>query len=283
LDEWLSQKHTSPVPIDFDLGSSTGPVWKLGELLALAPDGEMEKLLEADLFYTGPSGSRELREAIAELEGADPGHVQVVTGGAEALLLLFTVAAATPHGNVVLPQPGFPTNFALPEWLGIEARHYRLRRENQFRVDLEEIRGQVDGNTRFVLVNSPHNPTGAVLSDGEIQSLHDFCAERRIQLVADQVYHPIYHGPATRSAARLAHATVLGDFSKALCLSGLRTGWLIEPDKARRQEYKNARSYFTVSNPMLSERLGVLASFIGKRSTRGRGVSRWPTWRCSMG
>ena len=77
--------------------------------------------------------------------------------------------------------------------------------------------------------------------------------------MCDEVYHPIYHGPAARSASRLQHATVLGDFSKALCLSGLRTGWMLERDAKRRERYLNARSYFTVSNTALGEHLAVLA------------------------
>lgn len=256
LDEWLAQKRSADPPIEFDLGSSTGPVWSLRELLSLS--GDLEALLDTELLYTHPAGTRELREAIAALEGADPDSIQVVTGAAEALLLLF-FAAAGPRANVILPQPGFPSNDALAAAFGIEARHYVLRPENQFRIDLDEIRRLVDRNTRLVLVNSPHNPTGAVLSDAEMESLHDFCAGNGVQLVSDQVYHPIYHGPATRTAARLPHATVLGDFSKALCLSGLRTGWIVEPDSARRRQYLNARSYFTVSNTVLGERLATLA------------------------
>jgi aspartate/methionine/tyrosine aminotransferase len=92
-----------------------------------------------------------------------------------------------------------------------------------------------------------------------MEVLHDFCAERQVQFVSDEVYHPIYHGPAMRSAARLPHATVLGDFSKALCLSGLRIGWMIEPDARRREHYRNARSHFTVSGTVLGERLATLA------------------------
>ena len=116
----------------------------------------------------------------------------------------------------------------------------------------------MDGNTRFVLVNSPHNPTGAVLTDSEMDFLHGFCAERGVQFISDEVYHPIYHGPETQSAARLPHATVMGDFSKALCLSGLRVGWIIERDAQRRERYRNARSYFTASNNVLGEGLAVL-------------------------
>jgi len=263
LDEWLDQKNTADPPIEFDLGSSTGPVWTLRELLRLSGDpgalGDIDALLDTNLLYTPPAGTRELREAIAALEGADPDCIQVVTGAAEALLLLF-FAAAGRGANVIMPQPGFPANDALAASFGIEARHYVLRPENQFRIDPGEIRRLADRKTRLLLVNSPHNPTGGVLGDGELESLHDFCAGAGVQFVCDQVYHPIYHGPATRSAARLPQATVLGDFSKALCLSGLRTGWIVEPDPERRRQYLNARSYFTVSNTILGERLATLAA-----------------------
>ena len=259
LDQWLDQKNQPGSKIELDLGSSTGPSWTLRELLALAGDeDECERLLDTKLFYTTPAGSPDLREAIAELEGVDPQEVQVVTGAAEALLLLFFLAAE-PGANVVVPSPAFPTNNALAESFGLEVRQYFLRAENAFRIDFDELRSLVDHNTRFVLVNSPHNPTGAVLSDEEMEQLHNFCADRGVQFVSDQVYHPIYHGPETRSAARLPHATVLGDFSKALCLSGLRIGWIIEREARRRQLYLNGRSYFTVSSTALGERLAVLA------------------------
>jgi aspartate/methionine/tyrosine aminotransferase len=258
LDQWLEQKFSADPPVEFDLGASTGPVWTLRELLALAGVDAQERLLDTRLVYTSAAGSRDLREAIAGMQGVDPSHVQVVTGAAEALWLLFFHAAEA-GANVVLSNPGFPTNRALAETFGLEVRHYTLRREEGFRIDLDEIRRLVDGRTGFVLVNSPHNPTGAVLSDAEMERLHDSCAERGVQLVCDEVYHPIYHGAPSRSAARLPHATVLGDFSKALCLSGLRVGWMVERDPQRRRRYNNARSYFTASNTALGERLAVLA------------------------
>jgi aspartate/methionine/tyrosine aminotransferase len=258
LDQWLEQKFTADPPVEFDLGASTGPVWTLRELLSLAGAGAHEALLDTRLLYTSAAGSRDLREAIAGMQGIDPSHVQVVTGAAEALWLLFFHAGRA-GANVVLPKPGFPTNAALAETFGLEVRYYTLRRDTGFRIDQDEIRKLVDGRTGLVLVNSPHNPTGAVLSDAEMERLHDFCAERGVQLVCDEVYHPIYHGTPSRSAARLPHATVLGDFSKALCLSGLRVGWIVERDPERRRRYNNARSYFTASNTVLGERLAVLA------------------------
>lgn len=257
LDQWLDQKNSPNAKIEYDLGSSTGPVWTLRELLALE-ESDLDALLDTKLLYTTPTGTPELRALIGATHGVDPDCVQVVTGGAEALLILFFLAAE-PGANVVLPNPGFPANLALSEALGIEVRSYTLRAENAFRIDPDEIRSRVDRNTRLLLVNSPHNPTGAVLSDDEMQSLHDFCVDRGVQFVSDEVYHPIYHGAESRTAARLPHAIVLGDFSKALCLSGLRTGWIIDRDAVRREHYLNARSYFTVSNTPLGEKLAALA------------------------
>ena len=92
-----------------------------------------------------------------------------------------------------------------------------------------------------------------------MDSLHGFCADRRVQFVCDQVYHPIYHGPETRTAARLPYATVISDFSKALCLSGLRIGWIIDRDARRRERYLNARNYFTITAKVFGERLAVIA------------------------
>ena len=258
LDRWIEQKQDPNSKIEYDLASSTGPVWTLRELLALSGQNEMDALLDTRVSYTNAAGTPALRSAIAQLEGVDPDAVQVVTGASEALLILCFVAAG-PNANVVLPNPGFPANAALAESFGLQVRYYNLRRENQFRVDLDEIRGLVDRDTKFVLVNSPHNPTGAVLSDEEMQKLHDFCADRGVSFVSDQVYHPIYHGSEMRTAARLPHATVISDFSKALCLSGLRIGWMIEHDPARRERYHNARNYFTICANVFGEKLAVVA------------------------
>jgi aspartate/methionine/tyrosine aminotransferase len=167
--------------------------------------------------------------------------------------------AAEPRANVILQRPGYPPFSALPESLGIEIRYYNIRRENSFHVDVEEIRKLADANTKLVLVNSPHTPTGATISDAGLESLHEFTAARGIQLVSDEVYHPIYHGSPSRSAARLPFATVIHDFSKACPVSGVRTGWMIEHDSNRRQQYWNARTVFSVSNNTTGEILAEIA------------------------
>jgi aspartate/methionine/tyrosine aminotransferase len=89
--------------------------------------------------------------------------------------------------------------------------------------------------------------------------LHEHTSSRGIQLISDEVYHPIYHGQQTKSASRLPHATVIHDFSKAFPLSGVRTGWMIEHDPKRRERYWNARAYFSISNNSAGEMLAEIA------------------------
>lgn len=255
LDIWLDTYEHN---IEFNLAASTGPSWTAKEILNLAGDQEGERFLNHRVVYSRPAGADGLRAAIAEMQGVGVECVQIMTGASEALLVLMWLAAE-PSANVVLPWPGFTTFSALPESLGLEPRCYRLRKENNFGIDVEEIKKLTDTRTKLVLVNSPHNPTGATVSDAEMENLHEFTSARGIQLVSDEVYHPIYHGRETKSAARLTNATVIHDFSKAFPLAGVRTGWMIEHDRDRRERYWNARAYFSISNNTLGEMLAEIA------------------------
>jgi len=255
LDAWLDQYEHN---IEFNLAASTGPTWTVNDILALADEETRHLFLHHDLVYGHVAGADSLREAIAEMQGVPVEAVQITTGAAEALLVVMWLAAE-PGGNVILPLPGFATFSALPQSLGLETRFYRVRRENEFRIDPDEIKRLTDPKTRLILVNSPHHPTGATVSDDEMEALHDFATERGIQLVCDEVYHPIYHGRQTRSAARLPHATVIGDLSKAFSLPGVRTGWIIEHNAQRRRQYWTARAYFTITNATTGEILSEIA------------------------
>jgi aspartate/methionine/tyrosine aminotransferase len=255
LDIWLdSYEHD----IEFNLASSEGPRWTVNALLNLAGEEERERFLNHELVYGRPAGADGLREAIAEMHGVSAECVLIMTGASEALVVLMWMAAE-PGANVILPRPGYPPFSALPESLGIETRFYGIRQENSFGIDVDEIIKLADAGTKLILVNSPHNPTGATMSDAEMERLHEFTSARGIQLVSDEVYHPIYHGRVTRSASRLPQATVIHDFSKAFAMAGVRTGWMIEHDRKRRERYLNARTTFSISNNSAGEMLAEIA------------------------
>jgi aspartate/methionine/tyrosine aminotransferase len=259
LDQWL--EHAASPAIRYDLASSTGPVWRLREILDFLDPASRERFLDTDLVYAPGRGSAALRESVAEALGASPEHVQIVNGATEGLLVLFFDAAEA-GGNIVIPDLGFPPFADIPRSLGLEVRTYRLRRETGFGVDPGEVGRLLDGRTRFLLVNSPHGPTGAVLFPGALRELYDVAVRAGVPFVSDEVYHPVYYGAPGGSAASFPGATVLGDLSKALSVAGLRTGWILEPDPARRARFLNARAYFTISNSPVTEFLAsaVLAS-----------------------
>jgi aspartate/methionine/tyrosine aminotransferase len=258
LDQWLNNYHFSSNRPRFDFASSTGPHWTLREILGFLSEDERTSVLDTELVYSSASGTVQLRAAIADMQGVSADEIQIVTGASEALLILFFLAAE-PGANVILPFPLFPSTAVSAELLGLEIRYYHLRRENNFRIDPDEVKKLADNQTKLLLVNSPHNPTGSTLSDAELLDLHDFAADRGITFVSDEVYHPIYHGQETNSASVLPRATVLGSFSKALSLSGLRIGWIVERDAERRDQYTQARGYFSISNAPIAEKVAVIA------------------------
>src|SRR6184192_411484 len=258
LDRWIERKFSADWRITHDFSSSAGPSWTVGEVLELAGGRSIEELARIPVTYPSAAGCLELRTAISEVEGVSPDDVQIVTGAQEGLAAIFFTAADA-GANVVLPHPGFPPFTALPRGFGLEVRHYCLRPENDFEIDVDGVKRLCDMRTALLLVNSPHNPSGSVVSEAVRRDLHDFCVEREIQFVCDQVFHPIYYGATVPTAAALPHATVLGDFSKALCLTGLRVGWIVERNRERLEKYREARTYFTVSNSPITEWLAVLA------------------------
>jgi aspartate/methionine/tyrosine aminotransferase len=253
LDHWLQQER--PRPIRFDLAASTGPKWTLGALQAL---GDGIDLTETKLGYLPPQGSVALRQALGRYLGVDPDWVTVTTGASEAVsILLFLHARA--GATVVLPRPDFPAFDAMAQAWNLGVRSYTLDREAGYRHDPDAIVGASDAETVLALINTPHNPTGAVAAIEDIRTIAARLGEKGVPLVVDEVYHPLHFGQSVPSAAGVDNVILIGDMSKALSLAGLRIGWIVDADAERRESYIDARSYFTISGSPLLERLAAHA------------------------
>jgi aspartate/methionine/tyrosine aminotransferase len=255
LDEWLDAAVNPPPR--WDLGSVAGPTWTVSELLKLGTSKERRSFTSTRLSYSKAAGLDELRVSIADRHAVSPDDVLVLTGASEALLLVF-FTAAEPGANVVLPAPCFPPTSAVPRALGLEIRTYTLDRDAGYAINLDEVTSLVDSRTKVLLINSPHNPTGAVVDDHTKRELHEIAHRHGASFVSDEVFHPIYHGRPSVTAA-VAGATIVGDASKALSLPGLRVGWLIERDPELRARYLGGRMNFTITNSPTSERLAAIA------------------------
>jgi aspartate/methionine/tyrosine aminotransferase len=258
LGQWLSAHEFASPPIRYNLASSTGPAWTLRELLALGLDAVRDELNDLRLTYAPPEGTRLLRERIAQFYDVDPDWVVVTTGASEALSALFCLVAA-PGVSTVLPFPVFPAIPVMAQAWTLEVRSYALDRTVAFKQTSDHVLAAVADNTRLVLVNTPHNPTGSVMAGRQMVQLASALGERGIPLLVDEVYHPLYFGTQIPSAARIPNTIVVSDFSKAFSLSGLRLGWIIDQDPKRREQLINLRNYFTVSSSPLTEAIGTHA------------------------
>jgi aspartate/methionine/tyrosine aminotransferase len=254
LDLWLAAHEFATPPIRYNLASSTGPLSTFAELMSLG-GGSTASLDDVRLSYAPPQGGKLLRERIAALHGVDPVQVLVMTGASEALIAL-TCLFAGDGGSIVLPKPVYPAVPVLARTFGLSVREYPLRREQGFAQTAEQILSFVDGKTRAVFVNTPHNPTGSVMTAGEQRKLAEALGARSIPLIVDEVYHPLYFAGDAPSASALPNTIVLGDFAKALSIPGLRIGWLIDRDAQRREALLDLRSYFTISGSPLTEAVG---------------------------
>jgi len=256
LDHWLAAHEFATPPIRYNLAASTGPKWTLGELLAL--DADRARLDAMPMGYAPSEGSRALREAIGAFLGVDPDWVVATTGASEGMSALFCLMAR-PMGNVLLPSPAFPAFQAMAHAWGLGTRSYGLDRDKGYEHGADAIARAANPQTVLALVNTPHNPTGAVMAREEIATLAAEFSGRGVPLVVDEVYHPLYFGRDIASAAGIDNVIVMGDMSKAMSLAGLRLGWLVDADPERRKRIIDARSYFTISGSPLLEELAVIA------------------------
>lgn len=252
LNDWLQTwAHTT-----MNLAGSTGSTWSFDDLLRLDGFGEVGC---SQLGYAPLEGAQELRLAIAGMHNVDPDWVVVTNGATEAFHVI--ISALGRRGNhVLVPSPGYPAMCAIAEVHGLSVRSYSLTRENRFNVVQQKILSLAASRaTAFVLINTPHNPSGAVVDPSMTHCLAERLGERAIPLVVDEVFHPIYHGCGGATVGGGSNVISVGDLSKAFSLPGLRVGWIIDSDLERRDLYRRTRGIMSLGGSPLLESLAVSA------------------------
>ncbi len=190
------------------------------------------------LGYTPAAGLMSLREAIAEHHrgnGLDVSaeDVFVTTGSSGGFTALF-LAAFNPGDTVVMASPGYPAYRNTLRTLGCEVVELDAGAEVRHQLTvamLEELPATPAG----VVIASPSNPTGTIIDEAELAAIATWCAERRVLLVSDEIYHGISFGRRCASAWETStEAVVIGSFSKYFSMTGWRLGWMVLPESLRR-------------------------------------------------
>ena len=201
-------------------------------------DAAKRALDEGWTHYGPPLGQPKLREAIAaeskRFRGidVDPANV-VVTPGAKPIMYYAILALIEPGDEVIYPDPGFPIYESMTRFAGGTPMPYALREENDFRFDADELRALVTPRTKLIIFNSPHNPTGGVLTREDITAIADIARERDITVMADEIYgRGIFEGEHVSIATlpgMMERTIILDGFSKAWAMTGWRLGFAILP------------------------------------------------------
>jgi aspartate/methionine/tyrosine aminotransferase len=233
------------------------------ELLALAgmdAPGLVAELLPMRLSYGAIAGSNRLRRAIAALyETVGPDDVLVTHGAIGANALVYQ-ALVDPGDVVVSIVPTYQQHTSIPESLGAEVRELRLREENGWLPDIDELRRLSEGARLIALVN-PHNPTGALLDESRVAAIVDIARSAGAWILADEVYRGLdQDGPGTSPSFvdRYERTVGIGSMSKAFSLAGLRLGWLVAPRDVR-EAVSRHRDYSVISVGMVDDLLAAIA------------------------
>jgi aspartate aminotransferase len=232
-------------------------------------DAATEAMRTGHTFYTHTAGCWELREAIAakvmELHQVryEPSEI-ISTVGATAAIFTAIRAFVGPGDNAIVVTPTYAIFANTITMLGGEPRAVPLERVGaRLTLDIDRVRRAIDANTRMLIVNSPSNPTGWVISEDDQRALCDLAERHDLVILADEVYERlVYDVPLAPSFARVApnkdRVIVVNSFSKAYNMTGWRLGWAQASQPTVRVMYKAAE--FITSNPAaMVQQAGIVA------------------------
>ena len=256
--ERMQSRHENYV--DFNLSESGVHPMRLEELL---PDaGQTEALLATELGYCQSNGTEALRESIARFyEGAGPQNVLVTNGGSEANFTTFwsllekgdRVAYMLPN---YLQTWGLSRAYAAADPFRLVRRRGAAGAAARWALDVDGLKRAVGRRTKVILVTNPNNPTGAVLTEEEMDEVVRAARRSGAWIVADEIYRGAEVSGRTTPTfwGRYERVLITSGLSKAFGLPGLRIGWVVGPP-ATVERIWSYRDYTTIAIGMLSERL----------------------------
>ena len=261
-----------------------------------------EALEQGYTHYSISTGLPELREAIAEYAGRlrglkfDPANV-VVTPGAKPIMFYTIMALIEPGDEVIYPNPGFPIYESMINFLGGVAVPLQLSEQRDFRINLTELESKVSSKTRLIIINSPHNPTGGVLTMEDLHAIADLAMRHDLMVLADEIYGEIVYEGQHHSIATIPgmmERTILLDgFSKTFAMTGWRLGYGIFPAEMvphiSRLIINSVSCTSTFSQRAAIEALrgprqpveAMLAAFRRRRDLVYEGLNKIPGLRCN--
>jgi aspartate/methionine/tyrosine aminotransferase len=235
--------------------------YPMAELLKLADDEARGLWDGLRLGYTESSGHPLLRAEIARLyDSLEADDVLVFSGAEEAIFCLLNVVLG-PDDHAIVTWPGYQSLYETGLAAGAEITKHELRATDDWRLDVARIQTELRPNTRLIVVNAPHNPSGMLPSQDEWRELVELCAETGVRLFSDEVYRFLEYDEADRlptGADTLEDGVSLGVMSKSFAMAGLRIGWLASRDRDLLARCAAFKDYTTICPSAPAELLALI-------------------------
>jgi len=259
VERWI---NTYENDADYEIAETDAKPFTIKELLSLGDFEDLKKqFLNLKLGYNPTTGSKELREAVASLYGnAELENVLITTGAIEADYLVAN-SLVNPGDTVIVQFPAYQALYSTAEARGANVKYWKMKLESRFEPDIDELLELIDENTKLIVLNIPHNPTGAVISETQLRTILRWAEEQDFYVLCDEVYHELKLNKGIvpsygRSLSK--RAISVGSMSKAYGLSGLRLGWIVGPEDSI-QKCWAYKDYTSISNTPLSDFLATFA------------------------
>lgn len=205
-------------------------------------DAAIKAISDGKVHYTSNYGILELRNAISEKFKTDNGleydplNEIIVTIGATEGIFLSMMAVLNPGDEVIIPDPSFPCYAQCANMIEAKPVMLPLKQENDFEPQVDELKAKINSKTKMIVLNTPHNPTGAVYSEKTINQIAKLADENDLFVLADEIYEKnIYDGFQHFSIAAVPgmrnRTITLNGFSKSHCMTGWRLGYLASDKK----------------------------------------------------
>lgn len=247
--------------VEYVLCASDCESMTVQDLLALEA-GAAEQFQQHWLGYTESLGSPALRQAICGLYDTIKPNQVLVHSGAEEAIFLFMQAVLEPGDHVIVHWPCYQSLFEIARSTGCRVTLWRAREENQWALDVDALRRAIQPNTKAIILNTPHNPTGYLMSRDTFRAVNRVAQTNGLLLFSDEVYRESEYDPEDRLPAACDlgdHAVSLGVTSKTYGLAGLRIGWIATHNADVVAKMARLKDYTTICNSAPSEFLAEVA------------------------
>lgn len=249
--------------VELNLAETCVDPFTLNQLFVLTDTEDFfDKLSETQLTYGYIEGSNEIRGGLANLyENQNPENV-LISGGAIGANFLIFYTLVEPGDTVISVFPAYQQLYSTPKSFGANVKLLKLKAENNWLPDIDELKKLVDNKTKLIVINNPHNPTGAMMDTKLLKEICEVAKEAGAYVLCDEVYRGLYidSNDSVSSAVDLYdRAIVTGSFSKSFSLAGIRLGWIVADTKII-DNLMLRRDYTTISNGMIDDAVGTLAT-----------------------